>query len=82
MKRVIIHNFIEQMFLVWREYLIDVQVINFDEAKWDALRINCIQKKLFDIYTFAIYCERAGLIKILSSSTDLIDELQEEIANE
>lgn len=82
MSRIVVHNFIEQMFLIWREYLLDVQVINFDEAKWDALRLNCIQNNNYDIYKFAVYCERANLIKILSNSTDMIEELQEEIDNE
>lgn len=81
-RRTIVHNNIELFFLLFREFGLDIQVIDFDESKWDSIRYHCIINKQFDMYTYAALLARAGIIKILDSSTNLIDELQEEIANE
>lgn len=81
-RRTIIHSNIELFFLLFKEFGLDIQVTDFDEIKWDSIRYHCIINKQFDLYHYAALLARAGLIKILSDSSDMIAELQEEIESE
>ena len=74
----VVNNNIELYFLLFREFNIDIQVIDFSEQKWEAIHLYCIEQGLYSLYCFAVMCERAGLIKILSNSKGLLDEIREE----
>lgn len=81
-RRTVVHNNIELFFLLFKEFGLNVQVLDFDESKWDSIRYHCIINKQFDLYHYAALLARANIIKILSDSSDMLVELQEEIANE
>jgi len=81
-RKLIVHNTIELFFLLFREFGLDIQVLDFDEVKWDSIRYHCIINKRFDLYNYAALLARAGIIKILDSSTDMMLELKEEIESE